>query len=65
MKTTNFIKFLNQHNCLLIREGGNHSVFQNQINKKITSVPRHKEVKNNLVKKICKDLEIESPQNFQ
>ena len=65
MKTTNFIKFLSQQNCLLIREGGNHSIYQNQINKKISSVPRHKEVKNNLVRKICRDLEIPTPQNFQ
>lgn len=65
MKTTNFIKFLNLQDCLLIREGGSHSIFQNQKNKKITSVPRHKEIKNNLVKKICRDLEIASPQNFQ
>jgi len=65
MKTKDFIKFLNQHNCFLIREGSAHSIFQNQENKKISSVPRHKEVKNNLVKKICKDLEISSQQNFQ
>lgn len=65
MKLNNFIKFLNQQSCLLIREGGNHSIFQNQGNKKITSVPRHKEIKNNLVKKICKDLEIVLPANFQ
>jgi len=65
MKTSNFIKFLNQQNCLLVREGGNHSIYQNQTNKKISSVPRHKEVKNNLVRKICRDLEIPPPQNFQ
>lgn len=65
MKLKNFIKFLNQHNCSLIREGSSHSVFQNQNNNKISSVPRHKEVKNNLVRKICRDLEIPSPQNFQ
>jgi predicted RNA binding protein YcfA (HicA-like mRNA interferase family) len=65
MKTTNFIRYLNKNNCLLIREGGNHSIFQNSLNKKISSVPRHKEVKNNLVRKICKDLEIALPENFQ
>lgn len=65
MKATTFIKFLNQQNCLLIREGGNHTIFQNQSNKKISSVPRHKEIKNNLVRNICKDLEISVPQNFQ
>ena len=61
MKSKDFIKFLNLNNCLLIREGGNHSIFQNQTNKKISSIPRHKEVKDNLVRKICKDLEIPSP----
>ena len=65
MKQSNFIKYLQKQNCLLIREGGNHSIYQNQVNKKITSVPRHKEIKNILVRKICKDLEIPSPQNFQ
>jgi len=28
------------------------------VNKKLSSVPRHRDVKNNLVQKICKDLEI-------
>jgi mRNA interferase HicA len=65
MKTKNFLRHLHDKNCLLIREGSNHSIFQNQENKKISSVPRHKEVKNNLVRKICKDLEISIPENFQ
>ncbi|MGI8634734.1 MAG: type II toxin-antitoxin system HicA family toxin [Segetibacter sp.] len=65
MRTTNFIKYLILNNCKLLREGSNHSIFQNQLNKKISSVPRHKEVKNNLVRKICKDLEILPPSNFQ
>jgi predicted RNA binding protein YcfA (HicA-like mRNA interferase family) len=65
MRTTNFIKHLQKNNCLLIREGGNHSIFQNEENKKISSVPRHKEIKNNLARKICKDLEIAIPENLQ
>lgn len=65
MKTNNFIKYLSDQNCKLIREGGNHSIFQNQLSKKISSIPRHKEVKNNLVRKICKDLDIVAPESFQ
>lgn len=65
MKTVNFLKPLHLHNCVLIREGGNHSVFQNLLNRKISSVPRHKEIKNNLCRKICKDLEISAPNSFQ
>ena len=65
MKTINFHKYLQKQNCLLIREGGNHSIWQNHISKKISSVPRHKEIKNNLIRKICKDLEIPAPESFQ
>ncbi len=65
MKANNFIRHLTLHQCNLIREGGNHSIFQNAVNKKISSVRRHKEVKNNLVRKICKDLEIPVPPNLQ
>lgn len=38
MKTSNFIRYLHQNNCKLLREGGNHSIFQNELNKKISSV---------------------------
>ena len=65
MKLSKFIRYLNQNKCLLIREGSSHSIFQNQTNRKISSVPRHKEIKNNLIRKICKDLEIGTPENFQ
>ena len=65
MKTVNFHKYLLKQNCNLIREGGKHSIYQNQVNKKISSVPGHKEIKNNLVRKICRDLEITVPENFQ
>jgi hypothetical protein len=46
---------------MLLREGGNHSIFLNTSNNKVSSVPRHKEVRNNICLKICKDLEIPSP----
>jgi len=65
MKTANFLRHLKENNCNLIREGGNHSIFQNGSNKNISSVPRHREIKNFLVKKICKDLDISPPENFQ
>ncbi len=64
MKTTNFVRLV-LYQCNLTREGGHHSIYQNAVNKKISSAPRHKEVKNNLVRKICKDLEIPIPANMQ
>ncbi|MBI5218278.1 MAG: type II toxin-antitoxin system HicA family toxin [Bacteroidia bacterium] len=61
MKIVDFIRHLRIHRCELLREGGNHSIYINTVNNKISSVPRHKEIKNNLCRKICKDLEIPSP----
>jgi predicted RNA binding protein YcfA (HicA-like mRNA interferase family) len=44
MKLSNFIRHLNKYKCYLHREGGNHSIFQHAATKKISSVPRHKEI---------------------
>lgn len=65
MKSVNFLRYLREHNCYPYREGGNHTIVMNELNKKISSIPRHKEIKNNLVKKICKDLEVPAPSSFQ
>lgn len=61
MKRRDVIKHLNDHGCILKREGGNHSVFLNTGNKKISALPRHNEINDFLVKKICKDLDIKMP----
>ena len=54
MKVVDLVRYPKANNCYLYREGGNHSIFLNAINKKISSVPRHRDVKNNLVRKIVK-----------
>ncbi len=58
MKRNDFVKHLKKHNCILIREGGNHSIFKNLSNQKQSVVGRHRELSNLLCKKICKQLEI-------
>ena len=58
MKRNDFIKHLKKHNCILMREGGNHSIFKNLSNQKQSVVGRHRELSNLLCKKICKQLEI-------
>jgi mRNA interferase HicA len=58
MKRNNFIKHLKKYNCVLLREGGNHSIYKNQTNQKQSAVGRHRELSNLLCKKICKQLEI-------
>ncbi|HBX49728.1 MAG TPA: addiction module toxin, HicA family [Bacteroidales bacterium] len=61
MKIVDFIRHLRVHRCELLREGGSHSIYMNIVNNKLSSVPRHKEIKNNLCRRICKDLEIPLP----
>ena len=61
MKRTDLIRYLLEHGCELLREGGRHSVYVNRIAGKSSSVPRHREVNEILARKICKDLEIDPP----
>jgi len=58
MKRVDFVKYLLKEGCIFIREGAEHSVFFNVLVKKSSTVPRHKEIDNNLAKKICRDLGI-------
>jgi len=60
MKRRDLINHLKLNGCELLREGIRHSWWQNPEQNKRSSVPRHTEVKNNLEKKICKDLGIQS-----
>ena len=61
MKRIDLIRFLEQHGCDLLREGGSHSVFVNRQAGKSSTVPRHREINEILARKICKDLEVPSP----
>lgn len=58
MKRDKFIKYLKSNNCVLLREGSNHSIWTNIENGKQSSVGRHKELSDLLCDKICKQLEI-------
>jgi mRNA interferase HicA len=61
MKRRDLIRHLEQHGCLLLREGGNHSVYFNPANRQVTAVPRHREINEFLAKKICRDLGVPEP----
>ncbi|HEX9961643.1 MAG TPA: type II toxin-antitoxin system HicA family toxin [Pyrinomonadaceae bacterium] len=58
MKRKDLIRYLHSQGCELLREGANHSWWRNPAQNKRSAVPRHTEVNDNLVKKICKDLGI-------
>jgi len=56
MKREDLLRYLRQHQCELLREGGRHSWWINPELNKRSSVPRHTEIEDNLARKICKDL---------
>lgn len=58
MKRKDLIRHLNENGCILLREGGKYSVFQNPVNQKEIPVTRHMEIADFAAKKICKELEI-------
>ncbi|MFA0755876.1 MAG: hypothetical protein YPKNTGVA_001386 [Candidatus Fervidibacter sp.] len=52
---------LRQHGCLVVREGGKHTVVHNPTTNRTSSVPRHREIQRWMAEKICKDLGIPLP----
>ncbi len=55
------MQHLRRYKCFIKREGSKHTLVQNIINGIKETVPRHSEIDNVLVKKICKRLKISSP----
>lgn len=58
MKRLDLIRHLERFGCVLLREGGSHSVYVNRGNRKASTVPRHREINDHLARKICRDLEV-------
>jgi mRNA interferase HicA len=61
MKRTEFLKHLRHQGCAFLREGGRHSWWYNASLNKHSAVPRHTETNDTLIRKICKDLGMSSP----
>lgn len=61
MKLRELERHLTRHGCLMVRQGGNHTLWQNPSSGKVAPVPRHWEVKEGTVHSIYRQLEIERP----
>jgi predicted RNA binding protein YcfA (HicA-like mRNA interferase family) len=46
MKRSRLIRHLEKRGCVFIREGGSHTIYKNSLNGKMTSIPRHRKLKN-------------------
>jgi len=58
VKRTDLIRHLEAHGCEKLREGGNHTIYVNRSRRKVSSIPRHREINDYLARKICRDLEV-------
>ncbi|MEW5724713.1 MAG: type II toxin-antitoxin system HicA family toxin [Thermodesulfobacteriota bacterium] len=61
MKRNDLLQYLRSQGCDLLREGGKHSWWHNPALNKRSAIPRHSEIQDLLVRKICKDLGVERP----
>jgi predicted RNA binding protein YcfA (HicA-like mRNA interferase family) len=61
MKRRDLIRHLETHGCKLLREGAKHSVYYNLTDNQTSAVPRHREINEFLVRKICRDLGVPEP----
>jgi mRNA interferase HicA len=58
MKREALVRHLRRNGCQLLREGGRHSWWHNPTQNKRSAVPRHREIDDDLARKICRDLGI-------
>jgi predicted RNA binding protein YcfA (HicA-like mRNA interferase family) len=61
MKRADLVRHLAKNGCQLFREGGRHTIYWNPANRSTTAVPRHNEILEPVVARICKDLSIPKP----
>jgi mRNA interferase HicA len=61
MKRRDLLQHLKQHGCQFVREGGDHSIWENPVNGRRTAVPRHREIVEFTARRICRQLEIPEP----
>jgi mRNA interferase HicA len=61
MKRRDLLNHLRQHGCQFVREGSDHSIWENPVSGRRTAIPRHREILNFTANQICKQLEIPLP----
>ena len=61
MKRKDLIRYIEKNGCEFLRQGGDHTVYVNRKEKKVSTIPRHREIDEYLARRICKDLAIPPP----
>lgn len=55
IKRRDVIEMLLKNGAVLVREGGNHTVYRNPRTGRLLAVPRHREIKTGLARQVMKD----------
>jgi mRNA interferase HicA len=61
MKRRDLLEHLRRHGCRFVREGSDHSIWDNPANRRRTSIPRHREIVEYTARKICRQLGVPDP----
>jgi mRNA interferase HicA len=61
VKRADLIRHPEANGCRVVREGRKHTVYRNAANGRHSTVPRHREIKERLARKICRDVDIPPP----
>jgi mRNA interferase HicA len=61
MSRKDLIRHLRRNGCILVREGSDHSIWENPANGARAPVPRHREINNLTAKAIGRQLGIPEP----
>ncbi|MFL5243720.1 MAG: type II toxin-antitoxin system HicA family toxin [Gemmataceae bacterium] len=61
MKRRDLLNHLRRNGCRFVREGSDHSIWENPANRRRTAVQRHREIPDFTAARICKPLGIPVP----
>jgi hypothetical protein len=61
MKRRQLLRYLQDYDCEVSHEGGDHTHVRNNANGKRSVVARHREIEKRVVRTICKQLDIPPP----
>ena len=61
MKRRALLDHLKAHGCEFLREGSRHTMYVNRVAGRSSAVPRHGEIRDNMARKICRDLGVPTP----
>lgn len=56
MKRRDLVRHLRRHGCVLVREGSDHTIYENPANGRRAPVPRHREIPDHTARAICRQL---------